>query len=265
MSPTLRQFALTVSLAALLGLLGGCMTATEGGQRNEVKVDEAVATRVAAGMKYLQMGNPSEARRHFSRALSLNDDSAQAHNAMALLYNYERDSKQEEHHYRKALSADRDYAPALNNYGTLLFSQGRYDEALEKFKRAANDPKYEGRASAFNNMGATYKALGELDRAREAYIRSLRLSPGNSQLLLELARLYYQDGRASLGWDYYRDYERRVRPQSAEALWVGIRLAADLGKRDQQASYELALQNLYPESREYRLWRAWRAGQEGDE
>ncbi|MBM7332667.1 MAG: type IV pilus biogenesis/stability protein PilW [Alcanivorax sp.] len=265
MSPTLRQFVLTVALAGLLGLMAGCVTVTEGGDPNEVNVDEAVATRVAAGMKYLQMGNPSEARRHFSRALSLNDNSAQAHNAMALLYNYERDARQEEHHYRKALAADRDYAPALNNYGTLLFSQGRYDEALEKFKRAANDPNYEGRASAFNNMGAAYKALGEMDQAREAYIRSLRLNPGNSQLLLELARLYYQDDRARIGWDYYRDYERRVRPQSAEALWVGIRLAAALGKRDQQASYELALQNLYPGSREVRLWRAWRDGQEGAE
>ena len=263
MSPTLRQFVLMLVLAATLGALGGCMTVTEGGDPNEVNVEDAVATRVAAGMKYLQMGNPSEARRHFSRALSLDGNSAQAQNAMALLYNYERDPVQEEYHYKQALRADRNYSPALNNYGTLLFSQGRYQEALDKFKRAAHDPGYEGRASAFSNMGAAYKALGKPEQAREAYVRALRLNPRASAVLLELARLYYDDGRPRLGWDYYRDYERRVRPQSAEALWVGIRLAAALGKRDQQSSYELALQNLYPGSREYRLWQDWRNGQEG--
>ena len=265
MSPTSRHFVLTVLFAGMLGLMAGCMTVTEGGERNEVKVDDAVATRVAAGMKYLQMGDPSEARRHLSRALSLNDDSAQAHNAMALLYNYERDPEQEEYHYKKALSANRHYSPALNNYGTLLFSQGRYSEALKRFRRAADDPNYEGRASAFCNLGATYKALGEPDQARAAYIRSLRLNPRANEVLLELARLYYQDDRARIGWDYYRDYERRVRPQSAEALWVGIRLAAALGKRDQQASYELALQNLYPGSREHRRWQNWRKRPEGTE
>ena len=125
MNPTLRQLVLI--LAATVAVAGCTTTTTGGGPAADPQ--EAVRTRVAAGLQYLQMGDPSEARRHFSRALSIDDNSAAAHNAMALLYNYERDAEKEEYHYRKALSADRDYAPALNNYGTLLYTQRRYEEA----------------------------------------------------------------------------------------------------------------------------------------
>ena len=117
----LRQLVLI--LVATVAVAGCTTTTTGGGPAADPK--EAVRTRVAAGLQYLQMGDPSEARRHFSRALSIDDDSAAAHNAMALLYNYERDAEKEEYHYRKALSADRNYAPALNNYGTLLYTQRR--------------------------------------------------------------------------------------------------------------------------------------------
>ena len=123
-------------IASLLAT--GCVT-VDSGQR-EVKVDDAVTSRVAAGLQYMQQGNPSEARRHFSRALAHNDDSAVAHNAMALLYKYENDPEREEFHYKKALRADRNFAPALNNYGTMLYSRGAYQDALEKFERSANDP-----------------------------------------------------------------------------------------------------------------------------
>lgn len=259
MNPMHRKLVL-ILVATLT--VAGCTTTTTGGGP-AADPEQAVETRVAAGLRYLQMGNPSEARRHFSRALSINDESASAHNAMALLYNYERDAEKEEFHYRKALSAESDYTPALNNYGTLLYTQGRYQEALEKFKRAANDSNYEGRASAFSNMGEAYQALGQPDKAKDAFIRALRLNVRSTHATLELARLYYQEGRYQMGWDYYKQYERRIGRQSAEGLWIGIRLAAALGRQDQQSSYELALQNLYPGTREHKLWQEWRSAQEG--
>lgn len=261
MNPMFRQLVLI--LVATLTVAGCTTTTTGGGPAADPK--QAVETRVAAGLRYLQMGNPSEARRHFSRALSINDQSASAHNAMALLYNYERDEEKEEFHYHKALSANPDYTPALNNYGTLLYTQGRYQEALKKFKHAANDPDYEGRASAFSNMGEAYQALNQPEKAKDAFIRALRLNSRSTHATLELANLYYQEGRYKAGWDYYKQYESRIGRQSAEGLWTGIRLAAALGRQDDQASYELALQKFYPGTREHKLWQEWRSAQEGRE
>ncbi|SOC27854.1 type IV pilus assembly protein PilF [Alloalcanivorax xenomutans] len=253
-----RHFSLVVVLAGGLWL-SGCAVESS---RNNVKVDEAVTSRVAAGLQYLQQGNPSEARRHFSRALSLNDNSAKAHNAMALLYNYERDPENEERHYNRALRIDGDYAPALNNYGTLLYSQGRYQEALKLFGRVANDPGYEGRGSAYSNIGLCHLRLDQPEEAKEAFIKALRLQPRSVTPNLELARLYYQEQRYDLGWDYYQQYTQRVGRQDPAGLWLGVRLAHALGRKDQQSSYELALQNLHRGSREYRLWQEWRDAQE---
>ena len=111
----MRRFFRVFPGLLIAGLLAtGCVT-VESGQR-EVNLDDAVSSRVAAGLQYLQQGDPAEARRHFSRALEHKDDSAVAHNAMALLYKYENDPEREEFHYKKALRADRDYAPAPVSY-----------------------------------------------------------------------------------------------------------------------------------------------------
>lgn len=255
----MRRFFQVIFILCFAGFLAaGCVTVDDG---PKVKVDEAVNSRVAAGLQYLQQGSPSEARRHFSRALSLDDDSAVAHNAMALLYKYEQDPANEEYHYRKALDADRHYSPALNNYGTLLYGRGEYKEALKHFKKAANDPSYEGRGSAWENMGRCYQKLGNDDDARNAYVKALRLNPRSVQPNLELAQLYFDEDRGRLAWDYYQQYVQRTGRQSARALWLGIQLSNSLGYRNQQSSYELALDNLYRRSGEYRQWQEWKAEQ----
>lgn len=257
MNPFIRGFFALVIVGVFTT---GCVT-VESGER-EVKVDEAVTSRVAAGLQYLQQGNPSEARRHFSRALQLDDDSAVAHNAMALLYKYEQDPEMEEYHYKKAVSADRSYSPAQNNYGTLLFSRGDYSAALKRFERAANDARYSARGSAWENMGRCYRELGEDDEAQKAFIKALRLNPQAVIPNLELADLYYKEARNRVAWDYYQQYLQRSGRQSARSLLLGAQLAATLGYKDQLSSYELALENIYRRTPEYRQWQEWKAARE---
>lgn len=257
MNPFIRGF---LGLLVAGFLTTGCVTVESGGR--EVKVDEAVTSRVAAGLQYLQQGNPAEARRHFSRALQLDDDSAVAHNAMALLYKYEQDPAMEEVHYKKAISADRHYSPAQNNYGTLLFSRGEYADALKRFERAANDASYSGRGSAWENMGRCYRELGRDEDAQKAFIKALRLNPQAVVPNLELADLYFKEDRNRLAWDYYQQYVQRNSRQSARSLLLGAKLATTLGYKDQLSSYELALENIYRRSPEYREWQDWKAARE---
>jgi len=257
MNPLIRSFW---ALFFMGFLSTGCVT-VESGER-EVKVDDAVTSRVAAGLQYLQQGDPAEARRHFSRALQLDDNSAVAHNAMALLYKYEQDPAMEEYHYKKAVSADRHYSPAQNNYGTLLFSRGEYDDALKRFERAANDPSYSGRGSAWENIGRCYRELGRDEEAQKAFIKALRLNPRAVIPNLELADLYFKEDRTRMAWDYYQQYVQRSNRQTARSLLLGSQLAATLGYKDQLSSYELALENLYRRSPEFRQWQEWKAARE---
>ncbi len=250
----LRTSLLVVFAAAL----AACVTEP----LHPLDVEQAVTARVAAGVAYLRKDNPSEARRHFTRALSLDPQSPAANNAMALLYGYEGDTEGEERYYQRALDADPAFAPALNNYGALLFSQARYQEAAGKLERAAAVPDYQGRSGALSNLGLCYQALEQPDLARQAFARALRLRPGMAVPSRELARIDYQRKQYQAGWRHFQQYSERTRVLDADSLWLGIRLASAVAQPERLASFELALQSRYPQSDEYRRWQQWKNNQE---
>lgn len=248
----------TSLLVVFAAVLAACVTEP----LHQVDVDQAVTARVAAGVEYLRRGNPAEARRHFTRALSLDPRSPVANNAMALLYSYEGDAESEEKYYQRALDADPAFAPALNNYGALLFSQARYEQAAGKLERAAGVPGYQERGGALSNLGLCYQALGEPDQARQAFARALRLRPEMAVPSRELARIDYQQEQYRAGWRHFQQYSEHTQRLDADSLWLGIRLASALAEPEELASFELALQSRYPQSDEYRLWQQWKNNQE---
>lgn len=243
-----------IIIAMSMVLLAGCVTV----DGRQLDPERAVSSHVTAGMEYLRIGQPSNARRHLNKAIEIDDRSAEAHNAMALLYRYEVDDVREEQHYRKALRADSNFAPARNNYGIFLVRKKRYDDALKQFSRAAENVSYDNRGIAYENMGRIYAMKGKRELAIDAYNKALRLNPRGLGLNLELADLYYQVGDIKSADFYYSNFARVANPQPARALWLGIRIAAELKQLDRIASYELALQKLYPESNEYQEWKKWR-------
>ncbi|WP_245932379.1 type IV pilus biogenesis/stability protein PilW [Isoalcanivorax indicus] len=244
-----------IVLATIL-FLAGCVTSGTGG--HEVRIGEAVQNRIAAGMEYLQMGKPNEARQHFSRALELEPRSPQAHNAMALMYRYEGDSEREEFHYRRALRADRNFSVARNNYGILLHQRGDYRQALRQFERAANDPGYNSRGLAFENMARSHMALGQRDEGIAAYNRALRLNPNASSILLDLGNIHLEDGDVRMARRYLDQYYRVIERPRAAAVWLDIRLAAAEGDTNRQMELERQLTEDFPNAAETRAWRSWR-------
>lgn len=253
-----------VLLLAAFAMMSGCMSVPADGGMTEKDIDEAVRNRVSAGMEYLQDERPQDARRHFSRALKLDDDSALAHNAMALLSRYEGDTEEEEEHFKKALKADRHYSTARNNLGTLLYRQGRYEEAAREFRRAAEDSDYNSRGKAFANLGETLLAMGDMEGAKQALKRAVRLNASVSRPQLELARIYFQEENYRLARRYYDGYVRTVDIQPADALWLGIRLAHRFQDKDMQSSYEMVLKRLYPATSEFEEWQQWRTQQKNN-
>jgi type IV pilus assembly protein PilF len=151
----------------------------------------------------------------------------------------------------RAISLNRSFSRARNNYAAYLYGQQRYQEAEEQLSEVVKDPLYNARPQAFLNLGLCRLKLGNAAGAEEAFKRTISMQRDNLVALLELAqlRLDAQDTReASV---YYDEYRMRVRQQSARGLWLGIRLARITGDENAESSYALALRNLYPESPEY--------------
>ena len=246
---TLRAALLLVSTA----LLAACVST---GHVDPMKTDQgrdaARDAYIELGIGYLKEGSTENAKVPLKQALELDPSNADAHAALALVFQTEREPELADQHYRKALSARSD-ARILNNYGGFLYEQERYKEAYERFQQAAEDNLYPERSRVFENLGLTALKLNNPALAKQHFDKSLRLDRRQPRALLAMAQLSYDEKHYVPARDYY-DRFSKISPQNARSLLLGSRLATIFEDRDQAASLGLQLKRLYPGTPEYQQY-----------
>lgn len=242
---------LRVALLLLLtGLMAGCVSSGSSDPlRTASGREQARDAYIQLGIGYLQQGEAARAKTPLRKALELDPASADANAALALVFQTEMEYKLADEHYLKALAGGND-ARILNNYGSFLFEQKRYSEAMERFTRASEDNLYGERARVFQNMGMTALQLGQREQAETYFTRALRLDSRQPLALLELAMLAYESKDYVPAKRYY-DAFSSLSEQNARSLLLGTRLANIHQDRNQAASLGLQLQRLYPGTSEY--------------
>ncbi len=244
---------LRVALLLLLAGLTGCVsTGTVDPLKTEEGRQQARDAYIQLGIGYVQQGTASRAKTPLRKALELDPRSADAHAALALVFQTEMENELADKHYREALASRRD-ARILNNYGSFLFEQKRYPEALERFTQASEDNLYPERARVFQNMGMTALKLNQPEQAEKYFTRALRLDSRQPGALLELALMAYDAKQYVPAKAYYDSYSQ-LAEQNARSLLLGIRLADIHGDRDRAASLALQLKRLYPGTAEYQQY-----------
>lgn len=246
----------TTMFLLLGGLLGGCVST---GQQDPLKTDEgrkaARDAYIQLGIGYLQKGNTGQAKVPLKKALELNSSDADAHAALALVFQTEMEPQLADEHYRKALASRTD-ARILNNYGSFLFEQQRYAEAYERFQQAAEDNLYPERSRVFENLGLTSLKLQQRQQAEQHFEKALRLDRNRPRALLEMAQLSYENGQYVPARGYYERFVSLRGPQDARSLLLGARLAKVFQDRDRAATYGMQLKRLYPGTAEYQQYLA---------
>jgi Flp pilus assembly protein TadD len=76
----------------------------------------------------------------------------------------------------KAVSLQPTNAAYLDSLGWVLFKQGHTKEALKPIRKAIEFSE-EPDATLFDHLGDIYAALKQLDKAREAWRKSLEIEP----------------------------------------------------------------------------------------
>ncbi len=244
-----------IVVCALVVLLAGCVTTTEGGFTEKADPREALELRVELARKYIGEGDWDNAKRNLQMAYDTDPNSAEVHEAFALVYQQTGEFELAEKSYRSAIRLDKKFSRARNNFAAFLYSQERYAEAEEQLEYVVQDTLYKARSQAFINLGLCREQLFDAQGAEEAFQRALAMDRGNRIALLELAQLRYDAGDYATSGRYYATYRNVVRQQSARGLWLGIRLARETGDSDAEASYSLALANMYPDSAEYAAYK----------
>ncbi|CDF82412.1 type IV pilus biogenesis/stability protein PilW [Pseudomonas sp. QL9] len=239
----------------LAGMLAGCVTTGKPDPLTTTKGrEEARDAYIQLGIGYLQNGNTEQAKVPLRQALELDSSSADAHAALALVYQMEMEPKLAETEYRKALSSRSD-ARILNNYGGFLFEQKRYQEAIEAYEKAADDSMYPERSRVFENLGLVSLKMNQREQAKQYFEKALRLNRRQPSALLEMSQMSYDDRQYVPARGYYEEYLKQGQ-QNAKSLLLGVRLAKVFDDKDTAASYGLQLKRLYPASPEYQAYQA---------
>ncbi|HET8730725.1 MAG TPA: type IV pilus biogenesis/stability protein PilW [Moraxellaceae bacterium] len=243
-----------IALAALL-LLAGCTEVVEDPTH---KIDPAAAARdrVAIAADLLRQGEDDQALTYLQQALKSQPDMPEAHNLMGVLLERDGNIKGADREFRKSVRLRDDYSQAHNNYGSFLFRQKRFKEAARQFEAASSDISYQNRALTFEGLGRSAWMLGDKARAEEAFTRGLSLDPTLAVSTLYLGEIAFDKQNYEGARNLYKRYLDLTHdlPQTAQSLWLGIRLERRFGDRNALASYELALRRLYPDSLEYQQY-----------
>lgn len=246
-----------LSLICVLVLLqSACVSTETGGFGDKVDNAKTVEYSVQLARQYIRDRNWNAAKRHLKTALKLDKSSPEIYEALALVFQSTGEIQLAEQNYKKSIRLDADNSRVHNNYGAFLYQQRRYREATKQLEAVADDALYESRAAAFVNLGRCYVQLNELDKARDVFRRAYLMNRNNYRVSYALADVYFKLEDYPTSQRYYEAYRQLSKQQTAQALWLGIRLARKFENNNAVSSYVLALKNLYPTSQEYLDYRS---------
>lgn len=243
-------YSLLLMLISAL-LLSACVHTETGGFSDKKDKEKALSLSEELARGYIREGNWEAAKRHLKVALDIDDSSAGAHEAMAMVFQNTGEIEQAASHYEKAVRLDPGVSRIRLNYASFLYQQGEFKKAAKELEIVTDDTLYPKRELAFVNLGRCYLRLENPEKAEQAFKRAYLMNRRSAGIKLELANTYFQLANYSESLKFYDAFREQVSQQPPQALWLGIQLADKFDNRDALASYGLALKNLYPESNEY--------------
>ena len=224
--------------------------------RNQESSDPRNRARIHTelGAAYFQSGHNSAALDVLRIALDADSDYVQAYSIRGLVYGQLKEQARAEADFKKALSLAPGDPEVNNNYGWYLCENGQERQSISYFLQALKNPLYETPERAYSNAGACSLRLGDLDNAQRYLLTALSMSRDNyngGTIRLHLAKLFYQRGNFGEARIYITDALKQIEPQTAEALWLGVRIERKLGNASTENAYAAQLRSRYPASSEY--------------
>ena len=193
---------------------------------------------------------------HYHRALDLRPLYADAHNNLALLHKEQDDAAQTIVHFRKAVGADADFAPAWINLSGVLRQEGLLEEALDVGKVAVGIAPEN--AEAHFNLGQAWFANGLYDRATACFRRATELDRDYADAYCNLGPSLLALGDAE-GSITAAEQALALQPEMADAHWnrgFALLLSGRLKEGWEEYEWRFAVPALGLQKRTYEapLW-----------
>ncbi len=248
-----KRFSLTLRKAAMLVVIAGLVAC--GGTSN-VKTStsdnpDVLHKKIQLGKSYIQNGNFERARFHLRDALKMAPESAEVHDALALMFMATDEMALADEYFQKSLSREPNNSRYRNNYASFLMSQQRYDDAAVQFQRVVDDVLYENRTDAMVSLAVCKRELNDSAAAADLFAKVLRFNRLHPVALYYTSLMHYDAGSISMAYNYWQRLNMSNN-ESAASLLLGIKIAEAQGRQNDAASMAIKLSSLYGNSAEYR-------------
>lgn len=211
----------------------------------------SAALRAEAG-KLQQKGDLGGAIIQLKNALEARPDDAETRYALARVYIATGEAQQAEKEVRRAISLGHAEALTMSVLGKALYQQGLFQKVLDETDAAAAGNE----AELMTVRADAYRALGQLNTARQMYNDVLKSTPKFVPALLGLGRAAYveKDGAGALG---YSRLALAAEPRNIDALlFKGDLLRAENQPDEALKSYDEVLA-INPSHRSAHVERAY--------
>ncbi|HEX8706285.1 MAG TPA: social motility TPR repeat lipoprotein Tgl, partial [Myxococcaceae bacterium] len=184
------------------------------------------------GLQAQQAGNIQEAINEFKRAVDLDPDSADAHNALGILLHlsYKRYDEAIKH-YERALEVRPNFSEARTNLANVYLDQDRYDEAIKLYEQVLNDMLYPTPFIAQGNLGWAYFKKGDTVKGLENIRAAVTLNPKFCLGYKNLGIIYEHTGNTEESCRQFTRYRESCEDAADAHMHEGV-CRAKLGQVD---------------------------------
>lgn len=235
-----------MSIVLLTAALIACATSTE------KKAADSADVYLQLGVKYLEMNKLEIAKEHLQHALKGDSSNAQAHNALAVLFEKINNYGEARDHYETALKLAPDDLGIQNNFGRFLCDRGEFEKGMALLTQAISTPLNDRQWLALTNAGRCQLAMKQQQKAEDYFRAALQLNNSYAPALLEMQKLSYLKGALWPAKGFLQRY-LSVASHTPQTLWIAIQTERALGNQQQAEDYQKLLLETFPISEEAKL------------
>jgi type IV pilus assembly protein PilF len=235
----INRFALVLLVAAI----SAC--GSSGGTQSENPED----VHLQLGVRYLGMNKLELARENLLLALKENSDNAQAHNALAFLYEKLNQYDNAKAHYETALDLTPNDLGVQNNLGRFLCEHGELEAGMDLLSQASSNPINDRQWLALTNAGRCQLSMGQKQLAENYFRQALQLNNSYAPALSEMQKIAYGKGDFWAAKGFLQRY-LGVATHTSETLWFAAQAERALGNKELAKEYKNLLLEKFPLSNE---------------
>lgn len=210
----MKQLLNITLLLSLLFTLGACQSQAE--KRLDENSDKRAKLQYQLGLDALHKGLIPKAFEKLYLSDNIRPHQPETLDAIAYAWRLRGDNTKAETFYKRAIKYGAGSA-TFNNYGSLLTELGSYEQAIQNFNLALEDPRYRNQDLVFVNMGDAFVGLNNLEQAVQSYRKAGMLSKSWTYPQMKEAAAYTKFNRPNYAQALYETILRKE-PANQDAL-----------------------------------------------